>query len=189
MALRVDPDVWEKHADFYRLALEGATDDNTAWVLDGASEAALRQALDAAPPREAPRTVVVRACPALRDLTFLERFDALEWVCVLRCPGLEALWDMARTPRLRGLAVTDCARVRNLSALAGAGALEHLLFQQSAWRRATVESLAPLGGLHGLRTLDLACKGVRDKTKLDFRQLYPQLDALTVSPGLRGCFT
>lgn len=185
MGLQVAPELFERYAVFYRLALERQTDDAAAWVLDGATAQSARAAIEAAPWEEPPRTVIVQNCPELADLAFLQALPQLEWVCVWRCAKLTALWDMARTPGLRGLALTDCTRLRDLGALAGAPQLEHLLFQQSAWRRGPIESLMPLYGLHALRTLDLAAKRVQDGSRLAFRQLFPQIDALTITPNLR----
>ena len=50
------------------------------------------------------------------------------------------------------------------------------------------QSLAPLRGLCALRTLDLGCRGAKDKVKLDFNMLYPQLDSLTITPSLKEYF-
>ena len=49
-------------------------------------------------------------------------------------------------------------------------------------------SLSPLRGLCALRTLDLGCRGAKDKVKLDFNMLYPQLDSLTITPSLKEYF-
>ena len=70
----------------------------------------------------------------------------------------------------------------------GAAALEHLFLQYSAWSAVKLESLAPLRGLCALRTLDLGCRGAKDKVKLDFNMLYPQLDSLTITPSLKEYF-
>ena len=43
-------------------------------------------------------------------------------------------------------------------------------------------------GLCALRTLDLGCRGAKDKVKLDFNMLYPQLDSLTITPSLKEYF-
>lgn len=185
MALQVAPELYEKYAVFYRLALERQTEDNTAWILDGATPQIAAAALEQLPDVPPPRTVIVKNCPELRDLSFLERMGGAEWVCVFRCARLDALWDMAKTPKLRGLALTDCYALRDLGAVAAAPGLRHFLFQQSAWRRGKLESLLPLQGLCELRTLDLACKGVRDKSRLEFRRLYPHIEALTITPNMR----
>lgn len=185
MGLQVAPDVLERHGAFYRLALKQQTDDSTAWILDGANMQTVRAALNDPPWAGPPRTVIVKNCPALENLAFLEALAGLEWVCVRHCAKLTALWDMTKTPGLRGLALTDCYALRDLSALAGAPDLEHLLFQQSVWRRGKIESLTPLQGLHALRTLDLACKGVRDNSRLLFRRVFPKIEALTITPDLR----
>lgn len=185
MGLQVASDVLERHGAFYRLALEQQTDDSTAWALEDANMQTVRAALDAPPWAEPPRTVIVKNSPALESLAFLEALPGLEWVCVWRCAKLTALWDMTKTPGLRGLALTDCSALRDLSALAGAPELRHLLLQQSVWRRGRIESLMPLQGLHELRTLDLACKGVRDNSRLLFRQVFPKIEALTITPDLR----
>ena len=185
MALHVAPELWDKYSVFYRLALDRETDDSTAWILDGATQQSVDAALAGPAGAEPPRTVIVKNCPELRGLSFLERMPEVEWVCVWRCARLDSLWDMSKTPRLRGLALTDCYALRELGAVAGAPGLEHLLFQQSAWRRGRLESLLPLENLRELRTLDLACKGVRDKSRLEFRRLFPHIEALTITPNMR----
>lgn len=76
----------------------------------------------------------------------------------------------------------------DISGLDGAAALEHLFLQYSAWSAVKLESLAPLRGLCALRTLDLGCRGAKDKVKLDFNMLYPQLDSLTITPSLKEYF-
>ena len=103
--------------------------------------------------------------------------------------GLRAALEAVPEPdALRGLAVTDCKKLRDISGLDGAAALEHLFLQYSAWSTVKLESLAPLRGLCALRTLDLGCRGAKDKVKLDFNMLYPQLDSLTITPSLKEYF-
>ena len=188
MALHVSPEILEQYHGFYSLALDGTTDDGCALVLENVPAAGLRAALEAVPEPDALRTVLIESCPELQSLSFLENFPALEWVYVRRCPAVAALWDTARTPALRGLAVTDCKKLRDISGLDGAAALEHLFLQYSAWSAVKLESLAPLRGLCALRTLDLGCRGAKDKVKLDFNMLYPQLDSLTITPSLKEYF-
>ena len=188
MALHVSPEIREQYHGFYSLALDGTTDDGCALVLENVPAAGLRAALEAVPEPDALRTVLIKSCPELQSLSFLENFPALEWVYVRRCPAVAALWDTARTPALRGLAVTDCKKLRDISGLDGAAALEHLFLQYSAWSAVKLESLAPLRGLCALRTLDLGCRGAKDKVKLDFNMLYPQLDSLTITPSLKEYF-
>ena len=158
MALHVSPEILEQYHGFYSLALDGTTDDGCALVLENVPAAGLRAALEAVPEPDALRTVLIKSCPELQSLSFLENFPALEWVYVRRCPAVAALWDTARTPALRGLAVTDCKKLRDIS------------------------------GLCALRTLDLGCRGAKDKVKLDFNMLYPQLDSLTITPSLKEYF-
>lgn len=188
MALHVSPEILEQYHGFYSLALDGTTDDGCALVLENVPAAGLRAALEAVPEPDALRTVLIKSCPELQSLSFLENFPALEWVYVRRCPAVAALWDTARTPALRGLAVTDCKKLRDISGLDGAAALEHLFLQYSAWSAVKLESLAPLRGLCALRTLDLGCRGAKDKVKLDFNILYPQLDSPTITPSLKEYF-
>ena len=170
MALHVSPEILEQYHGFYSLALDGTTDDGCALVLENVPAAGLRAALEAVPEPDALRTVLIKSCPELQSLSFLENFPALEWVYVRRCPAVAALWDTARTPALRGLAVTDCKKLRDISGLDGAAALEHLFLQYSAWSTVKLESLAPLRGLCALRTLDLGCRGAKDKVKLFHHQ-------------------
>ena len=156
MALHVSPEILEQYHGFYSLALDGTTDDGCALVLENVPAAGLRAALEAVPEPDALRTVLIESCPELQSLSFLENFPALEWVYVRRCPAVAALWDTARTPALRGLAVTDCKKLRDISGLDGAA--------------------------------DLGCRGAKDKVKLDFNMLYPQLDSLTITPSLKEYF-
>ncbi|MFQ7004947.1 MAG: hypothetical protein ACLRRT_15535 [Ruthenibacterium lactatiformans] len=148
--------------------------------------AGLRAALEAVLEPDALRTVLIKSRPELQSLSFLENFPALEWVYVCRRPAVAALWDTARTPRCGP--ATDCKKLRDISGLDGAAALEHLFLQYSAWSTVKLESLAPLRGLCALRTLDLGCRGAKDKVKLDFNMLYPQLDSLTITPSLKEYF-
>ena len=93
-------------------------------------------------------------------------------------------------PRLREV-LCDYFKSRGdvpVEAADGAAALEHLFLQYSAWSTVKLESLAPLRGLCALRTLDLGCRGAKDKVKLDFNMLYPQLDSLTITPSLKEYF-
>ena len=124
MALHVSPEILEQYHGFYSLALDGTTDDGCALVLENVPAAGLRAALEAVPEPDALRTVLIKSCPELQSLSFLENFPALDWVYVRRCPAVAALWDTARTPALRGLAVTDCKKLRDISGLDGAAALE-----------------------------------------------------------------
>ena len=188
MALHVSPEILRQYPEFYALALDGATDDAQALVLDGVPAASLRAALEAVPAPDQVRTVLVHNCADFQNLSFLENFPALEWVSVRRCPAACALWDVARTPALRGLAVTDCKKLCDIGGLEGAATLEHLFLQYSAWSAVKLESLSPLQSLRALRTLDLGFRGVKNKIKLDFNELYPQLDSLTITPSLRQFF-
>ena len=76
--------------------------------------------------------------------------------------------------------------IRHYIELRGIGLVDlQQLFGMSAVK---LESLAPLRGLCALRTLDLGCRGAKDKVKLDFNMLYPQLDSLTITPSLKEYF-
>ena len=97
MALHVSPEILEQYHGFYSLALDGTTDDGCALVLENVPAAGLRAALEAVPEPDALRTVLIKSCPELQSLSFLENFPALEWVYVRRCPAVAALWDTART--------------------------------------------------------------------------------------------
>lgn len=87
MALHVSPEILEQYHGFYSLALDGTTDDGCALVLENVPAAGLRAALEAVPEPDALRTVLIKSCPELQSLSFLENFPALEWVYVRRCPG------------------------------------------------------------------------------------------------------
>jgi hypothetical protein len=185
MALHVRPEIWELYPTFYAFAQEGTVPPDTeCLLLTDADDAALAEAV-------AQNTAVQAICitgGSLTTLAPLEFCPALQWVRVERCPRLRTLWAMSATPLLKGLALVRCKRLCDLFALADAPLLEHLYVQNNAWDAAALDSAMPLAGLHALRTLDLAYKKVRDKNKLAFNKLYPQLDALTITPGLRRAF-
>ena len=86
MALHVSPEILEQYHGFYSLALDGTTDDGCALVLENVPAAGLRAALEAVPEPDALRTVLIKSCPELQSLSFLENFPALEWVYVRRWP-------------------------------------------------------------------------------------------------------
>lgn len=185
MALRVRPEILERYGAFYNFALGDAAPEGCVCIrLEGADDATLADAVRANP---AARAVSVRG-KGLTTLAPLDRLPELTWVRAYGCPRLGALWCMEATPALRGVALERCKNLRSIPELAGAVGLEHLYLQYGAWDAVVLDSLAPLRALAQLRTLDLGCKGVRGGDKLSFNTLYPHLEALTITPGLRKAF-
>ena len=151
-------------------------------MLENVPAAGLRAPrLRAVPEPDALRTVLikaVRSCRAFPSSKIFRRWNGGMCAAARR-------WPRCGIPRARprcGLAVTDCKKLRDISGWTGAAALSTCLqvqrLEPESWR-----ALRPSVGLRALRTLDLGCRGAKDKVKLDFNMLYPQLDSLTIRPA------
>lgn len=185
MALQISENLMSRFSEFYPFALNGVVPAEPVLTVEQADDdalaAAVRGRLDAV-------CVVLRDCPQLQSLAPLAMLPDLVWVGAWNCPNLCELWQTSATPSVRGIALTGCRRVTDLTALAGAQALEHLMLENRPWENVQLQSLAPLRGLSGMRTLDLGCRKVRDREKFDFHAAFPQLVSMTITPGLRRSF-
>ncbi|WP_367923951.1 hypothetical protein [uncultured Ruthenibacterium sp.] len=185
MGLYVEPALMQRFPEFYPFAMDGIAPVSPVLVVEKADDQMLEDLV-----REHMDTVciVVRDCPQLQTLVPLAMLKELQWVGVWRCPNLSTLWQTTATPLVRGIAFTGCKQVTDLSALAGARKLEHLLLENRTWDNVQLKSLLPLCALSELRTLDLGCRKVKDGNPLDYHRLFPNLKVLTITPGLRRVF-
>lgn len=101
-------------------------------------------------------------CPRIVDLTPLEAMPQLTHVAFYWNQKTTRLWNLARTPALRGLHFDDFTKLRDLSDLAGGEALEELAFGNAIWSKFEVDTLEPLSGLARLRTLAFNAKAIGD---------------------------
>lgn len=185
MGLQISENLRNRFPEFYPFALEGVVPAEPVLTVEQLDEdglaAAVRAHLDAV-------CVVVRDCPQLQTLAPLSMLPGLVWVGVWNCPNLCQLWQISATPAVRGIALNRCKRVTDLEPLTGAQTLEHLLLENRPWENVQLKSLVPLRTLSGIRTLDLGCRRVKEKEKLDFHAAFPQLVSLTITPTLRKFF-
>jgi hypothetical protein len=101
-------------------------------------------------------------CPRISDLSPLEDCPELRLVAVYWNQRATRLWNLAKTPRLRGLQFEDFTRLRKLDDLSGAASLEELAFGDAIWVKAVIASLSPLADVHGLRRLWIHVRQVED---------------------------
>ena len=184
MGLNVSPVLIDQF-EFYPFALYGTVPAEPSLVVEKVDDDGLEDAIRA---HQDAVCVVIRNSPQLHSLAPLAMLGGLQWVGVWNCPSLCDLWQTAVTPSVRGIAFTGCKKVTDLAALKGAQALEHLLLENRAWDNVQLKSLAPLRALPSIRTLDLGCRKVLDKDRLDFHAAFPQLVSLTITPGMRRAF-
>ena len=188
MALHVSPEILEQYHGFYSLALDGTTDDGCALVLENVPAAGLRAALEAVPEPDALRTVLIKKLSGAAEPFLPRKFSGAGMgVCAPLPGGGRAVGYRAHAraagPCCDGL--QKAAGHQRAGRRGGAGA--PVFAVQRLEHRKAGEPCAP-AGLCALRTLDLGCRGAKDKVKLDFNMLYPQLDSLTITPSLKEYF-
>ncbi len=122
-------------------------------------------------------------CPRIEDLSALEAMPQLTHVAFYWNQRATRLWNLARTPRLRGLHFDDFTKLQDLSDLPGATSLEELAFGNAVWNRFGIPSLEPLAELVSLRSLAFNAKSVLDGRIQPLAKLV-RLDELDVPSGL-----
>lgn len=108
------------------------------------------------------RAIHLWKCPRIADLAPLQGMANLAFVAIYWNQRATRLWDLRRTPRLRGLACHDFSRWRNLADLQTATSLEELQFGDMVWSKAGFDTLEPLGSLPQLRHLTFNAKRIAD---------------------------
>lgn len=101
-------------------------------------------------------------CPRIQDFSPLESLPDLTLVSIFWNQRSTRLWNLAATPKLRGLEFEDFSRLRDLEDLRNAVALEELTFGDKVWMKNSVASLEPLRGLASVRSLWFALKKIDD---------------------------
>jgi len=101
-------------------------------------------------------------CPRISDLSPMENLSNLRYVAFYWNQRAVRLWDLAKTPKLKGLQFDDFTRVHTLDDLATAVSLEELAFGDQVWVKATFESLEPLTHLQDLQKLSFAVRRIDD---------------------------
>lgn len=101
-------------------------------------------------------------CPRITDLSPLEELPALTHLAFYWNQRAVELWNLAATPRLRGLSFEDFTRLHSLDDLAAGSSLEELRFGDKVWTKSVFASLAPLQSLSRLRRLDFDARRIDD---------------------------
>ena len=101
-------------------------------------------------------------CPRIQDFSPLEDLPDLTLVSIYWNQRTTKLWNLAKTPNLRGLEFEDFTRLRDLDDLGNAVAIEELSFGDKVWVKATVASLEPVGVVTTLRRLSFALRKIED---------------------------
>lgn len=101
-------------------------------------------------------------CPRIVDFSPLEAMPLLEQFAVYWNQRVERLWNLTKTPALRGLRLEDFTRLHDLSSLAEARSLRQLEFGDKIWDTSTFATLEPVGELSGLRHLRFTAKRIED---------------------------
>ena len=101
-------------------------------------------------------------CPRIEDFSPLESLTELALVSIYWNQRTSKLWNLARTPKLRGLEFEDFSRLRDLEDLRNAVAIEELSFGNKIWVKTRVASLEPVGEVRSVRHLSFAVDKVED---------------------------
>ena len=72
-------------------------------------------------------------CPRIQDFSPLESLPDLALVSIYWNQRTSRLWNLAKTPKLRGLEFEDFSRLRDLEDLGNAVAIEELSFGDKIW--------------------------------------------------------
>lgn len=121
-------------------------------------------------------------CPRLEDLSPLEDVSNLSLVAFYWNQRATRLWDLQRTPQLRGLAFEDFSRLHDLYDLQAGESLEELRFGNKVWAKAMFDSLAPVSTLARLRRLSFVARRIGDGRIQPLANL-TQLATLDFPPG------
>jgi hypothetical protein len=122
-------------------------------------------------------------CPRVQDFSPLENLPDLALVSIYWNQRTSRLWNLAKTPKLRGLEFEDFSRLRDLDDLGNAVAIEELSFGDKIWVKAAVASLEPVGAMTTLRRLSFALRKIEDGRIQPLANL-PLLEQLDCSSNL-----
>jgi hypothetical protein len=102
-------------------------------------------------------------CPRIADLSPLEDMPGLTHVAFYWNQRATRLWNLARTPALRGLHFDDFTKLSDLGDLRAGASLDTLVFGNAVWNKFSIDSLEPLSALGDtLRHLAFNAKSIGD---------------------------
>ena len=101
-------------------------------------------------------------CPRIEDFSALESLPNLALVSIYWNQRATRLWNLAKTPKLRGLEFEDFTRIRDLEDLRNAVAVEQVSFGDKVEVKASMASLEPLAAVKTVRRISLALRKVED---------------------------
>lgn len=101
-------------------------------------------------------------CPRIEDFTPLESMGNLTHVSMFWNQRATRLWNLRKTPALRGLRFDDFIKMHDLEDLSEGTSLAELEFGDANWSKTVIETLEPLSSLTSLKSLSFGPKGIRD---------------------------
>ena len=101
-------------------------------------------------------------CPRIEDFSALEDLPNLALVSIYWNQRASRLWNLSKTPKLRGLEFEDFTRLRDLEDLRNAVAVEELSFGDKVWVKASMASLEPLTAVETVRRVSFALRKIDD---------------------------
>ena len=122
-------------------------------------------------------------CSTLSDLSALSALRRVKYVAFSWNTKAASLWDMSNNLCLEGLYFNDMSKLRDVSDLETGTTLRELHISGGMWKNATIESLAPIGKLHGLRHLSLQLLNIVDNDPTPLQRL-TSLQTLSLDENL-----
>ena len=120
----------------------------------------------------------------VEDWSLLETLPELEALYWFHNQRITKLWDMSKSVSLRALEISDFCRLRDLTGIEKAPALEWFGFGDAVWRTSELDSLKPLAGTN-IRRLSFTGKTIGD---MDI-SFIPQMKTLEVFDFPTNLFT
>lgn len=97
--------------------------------------------------------------PQVKDLSALASLHSVKYLLFYNMRSAKQLWDMQDNASLRGIFISESKNlVYDISAIAGAPALEELLLFSNMSRKYTVQTLEPIKQSPSLRRVMLECR-------------------------------
>jgi hypothetical protein len=129
------------------------------------------------------KVIIFWKCPLVGSLKAMEDLDQVEYIVYFWNQRAEHLWDFSKTKALKGFCYDDFRRMRDISEIAGAPALEELQFGDRVWAKCILNTLAPLQECPALKNLAFSAKKIVDG-KIEPLAHLKQLEQLSFSSNL-----
>jgi hypothetical protein len=101
-------------------------------------------------------------CPRIESFAPLEDMSGLAYLAIYWNTKVVRLWDLRKTPLLRGLHFDDVSKVHSLAELEAAQSLHELSFGSAISLKCEIDTLEPLSALQDLQSLSFNLKKIRD---------------------------